>query len=495
MTVHNKLEMAGAFVGNVWTAPAGVPDEILNPATEAVYGLAAVGTTGDLDRALDAARTAFDTGPWRRMSFRARARKMEELHAHLLARRDEIVAMIVAEAGCAQAEAAGLLYAIPLQQLAADIEEAYKRESITSLPFMVNPGWAGDKVLGGGIKQRVPIGVVAAITPFNAGFFLNVVKASAAMIAGNSVVLKPSPYTPFQAWVLADAIQQLDFPPGVFNVVTGGLDVAQGLTTDPRVDMVSFTGSDTIGAAIMAQGAPSLKRMLLELGGKSALIVREDADLDLAAQTAFWNITCETGQGCMLFTRHLVHNSVKQGFLDRMSALFESVKVGDPADPGVTMGPLIRARERDRVAGMVDKAVKDGAELVFGGKAPAHLDKGFFYEPTLLIGVDNQAEIARKEIFGPVGIVIGVDSDAEALSIANDSDFGLGGGIVSADRGRAYEMALELDAGFIILNEGPGAKHPAAPFGGFKRSGIGREAGVEGIDAYTEQKSILFRAG
>jgi aldehyde dehydrogenase (NAD+) len=144
---------------------------------------------------------------------------------------------------------------------------------------------------------------------------------------------------------------------------------------------------------------------------------------------------------------------------------------------------------------MVDKAVRDGAEVVFGGKVPAHLDKGFFYEPTLLTGVDNQAEIARKEIFGPVGVVIGVDSDAEALAIANDSEFGLGGGIVSADKGRAYEMALELDAGFIILNEGPGAKHPAAPFGGFKRSGIGREAGVEGIDAYTEQKSILFRAG
>ena len=496
MTVQGKLEMAGAFVGNVWTPPGAAGyDEIVNPATEAVYGVAAIGTTADLDRALDSARAAFDKGPWRRMTFRERARKMEELHAALLARRDEIVAMIVAEAGCAQMEAAGLLYGIPLQQMAADIEDAYRRDSVQSLPFMVNPGWAGDKVLGGGVKQRVPIGVVAAITPFNAGFFLNVVKMSAAMITGNSVVLKPSPYTPFQAWVVADTIQKLDFPEGVFNVVTGGLDVAQQLTTDPRVDMISFTGSDKVGATIMAQGAPSLKRMLLELGGKSALIVREDADIDLAAQTAFWNITCETGQGCMLFTRHLVHNKVKQAFLDRMSALFATAKVGDPADPTVTVGPLIRGRERDRVAGMVDQAVKAGAEVVFGGQAPAGLDKGFFYEPTLLTGVDNKAPIARTEIFGPVGVVIGVDSDEEALAIANDSDFGLGGGIVSRDRGRAFEMALELDAGFIILNEGPGAKHPAAPFGGFKRSGIGREGGVEGIDAYTEQKSILFRAG
>ena len=496
MTVQTRLEMAGNFVGNVWTSPRdGTVDEIPNPATEAVYGLAAVGGMDDLGEALTTARTAFDSGPWRRMRHRDRARKMEELHTALAARSDEIVDMIVAEAGCARAEAAGLLFAIPMGQMAADIELAYGREETAALPYMVNPGWAGDKVLGGGVKQRVPVGVVAAITPFNAGFFLNVVKSSAALITGNSVVLKPSPYTPFQAWVLADAIQSIDFPPGVFNVVTGGIDVAQALTTDPRVDMVSFTGSDTVGAAIMAQGAPSLKRMLLELGGKSALIVREDADLDLAAQAAFWNITCETGQGCCLFTRHIVHNKVRQAFLDRMTALAGAAKVGDPADPSVTVGPLIRRRELDRVAGMVDRAVADGAELVFGGGRPAHLDRGFFYEPTLIAGVDNSASIARREIFGPVGVVLGFDEDDEALAIANDSPYGLGGGIVSRDKGRAYEMALALDAGFIILNDGPGAKHPHAPFGGFKRSGIGRESGVEGLDAYTELKSILFRAG
>ena len=358
-----------------------------------------------------------------------------------------------------------------MQQMASDIEEAYGRVAVQPLPFIINPGWAGDKVLGGGVKQRVPIGVVAAITPFNAGFFLNLVKASAALITGNSVVLKPSPYTPFQAWIIADTIQGLDFPPGVFNVVTGGLDVARGLTTDPRVDMVSFTGSDTVGAAIMGQGAPSLKRMLLELGGKSALIVRADAPIELAAQNAFWNICCETGQGCCLFTRHIVHNSVKQAFLDKMTELSGYAKVGNPADPTVTVGPLIRARERDRVAGIVDQAVRSGAEIVFGGRTPAGLDRGYFYAPTLLTGVDNSAPVARNEIFGPVGVVIGFDTDAEALAIANDSPYGLGGGIVSADKGRAFEMALELDAGFIVLNEGPGAKHPAAPFGGMKRSG------------------------
>jgi aldehyde dehydrogenase (NAD+) len=492
----NAHKIPGNFFGNHWVPPTEIRfEEIINPATEAVYGMAAIGGVKDCASAIEAARLAFDKGPWRRMRFRDRARKMEDLHLALAARSAEIIDMIVAEAGCARAEASSLLFAIPMQQLLADIEEAYRRDSVIPLPYMVNSGWAGDKILGGGVKQRVPVGVVAAITPFNAGFFLNVVKTSAALIMGNSVVLKPSPYTPFQAWILADVIQKLDFPPGVFNVVTGGIEVAQMLTTDRRIDMVSFTGSDAVGAAIMAQSAPTLKRLLLELGGKSALIVREDADIDLAAQTAFWNITCETGQGCCLFTRHIVHNSVRRSFLDKMTALAAAAKVGDPSDPSVTVGPLIRAKERQRVASIVEKAVAAGAEVVFGGKAPAGLNKGYFYEPTLLTGVDNSAAVARNEIFGPVGVVIGYDNDEQALAIANDSEYGLGGGIVSRDKGRAFEMALGLDAGFIILNEGPGAKHPSAPFGGMKRSGVGRESGSEGLDAYTEVKSILFRAG
>jgi acyl-CoA reductase-like NAD-dependent aldehyde dehydrogenase len=493
---HYQPKLSGAFIGNAWVEPSEARfEDVLNPATEEVYGVASVGGLQECSSAIEAARAAFDAGPWRRMSLRQRAAKMQQLHDALMARSTEIISLIVTETGVARQEAEGMLFAIPMQQLAADIEEAGRRDLVTPLPFMVNPGWAGDRVLGGGVKQRVPVGVVAAITPFNAGFFLNIVKTSAALIMGNSVVLKPAPYTPFQAWILADVIQQLDFPPGVFNVVTGGLDVAQMLTTDPRVDMVSFTGSDAVGSAIMAQAAPSLKRLLLELGGKSALIVREDGDLDLAAQIALWNITCQTGQGCMLFTRHVVHNKVKQGFIDRMLKLAAAVRIGDPADAGVTMGPLIRAKERDRVAQMVDQAVRSGAELLCGGGRPAGLERGFFYEPTLLTGIDNTAAIARTEIFGPVGVVLGFDTDDEAIAIANDSDYGLGGGIVSADKGRAYEMALNLDAGFILLNEGPGAKHPAAPFGGLKRSGIGRESGTEGLDAYTEMKSILFRAG
>jgi aldehyde dehydrogenase (NAD+) len=495
-TPAQKPRTGKLFIANEWVDAAETDFEaIINPATEALYGTVAVGGVGDCETAIIAARHAFDDGPWRRMSFRARARKMEDLHAALSARSDEIIDLIVAEGGCARTEAAGLLYTIPMQQMVYDIEEAYRREETSPLPFIVNPGWSGERILGGGIKQRIPVGVVAAITPFNAGFFLNLVKASAALITGNSVVLKPSPYTPFQALILAETLQALDFPPGVFNVVTGGVDVARLLTTDTRVDLVSFTGSDTVGAAIMAQGAPTLKRMLLELGGKSALIVREDADLDIAARVAFWNITCQAGQGCVLFTRHLVHQRIKRDFTDRIIALAQQAKVGDPADPSVTMGPLIRACERERVAALVNTAIAEGANLVVGGKRPSHLDRGYFYEPTVLDGVDNTASIARKEVFGPVGVIIGFEDDSAAIRMANDSPYGLGGGIVSRDKGRAFEMAMALDAGFIVLNEGPGAKHPAAPFGGLKRSGIGRESGAEGLDAYTELKSIVFAAG
>jgi acyl-CoA reductase-like NAD-dependent aldehyde dehydrogenase len=223
--------------------------------------------------------------------------------------------------------------------------------------------------------------------------------------------------------------------------------------------------------------------------------VREDANLDVAAQTAFWNITCGAGQGCCLFTRHLVHNKIKDAFIDKMVSRSKAAKVGDPSDPTVTVGPLIRGKELNRVSGLVDRAVAGGAKVLFGGNRPQHLSRGFFYEPTLLTGVDNTAPIARQEIFGPVGVVIGYDTDEEALTIANDSPYGLGGGIISADKGRAFEMALQLDAGFIILNDGPGAKHPSAPFGGLKRSGSGRESGIEGLNSYTEVKSIVFRAG
>ncbi|MGI4858195.1 MAG: aldehyde dehydrogenase family protein, partial [Janthinobacterium lividum] len=241
--------------------------------------------------------------------------------------------------------------------------------------------------------------------------------------------------------------------------------------------------------------APTLKKLHLELGGKSALIVRADADLDAAAHAGIGGFTIHCGQGCALTTRHLVHNAVRAQYVERLVALAEAMKVGDPADASVTMGPLIRAQARERVEHYVEQGRASGARLATGGARPAALQRGFFYQPTLFDGVDNASAIAQEEIFGPVAVVIGFDSDEEAIALANDSAFGLDGGIFSRDVGRAYEMALQLRTGGVGLNGGAGTMLSAAPFGGIKRSGMGRENGREGLLEFTSPKSISFHAG
>jgi aldehyde dehydrogenase (NAD+) len=310
------------------------------------------------------------------------------------------------------------------------------------------------------------------------------------------VVLKPSPLTPLEALILGEIAQEIDLPPGVLNVVTGGPDVGEMLTTDPRVDMVSFTGSDVIGAAVMAQASRTLKRVLLELGGKSALIVRDDADFDAAVTAGAAQAVTLSGQGCANWTRHIVHRSLKEEYVRRLVDVVTAAKLGDPGkDSTVTMGPLISATQRGRVEDYVDSGRRNGAVVMCGGRRPTNLAKGFFYEPTVLDEVDNRWKVAQEEIFGPVVVVLGFDEDDEAIAIANDSQYGLSGAIFSADSGTAYEMALRLRTGGVSINGGAGAITGAAPFGGYRRSGIGRERGDEGMWAYTELKTIGFNAG
>jgi aldehyde dehydrogenase (NAD+) len=309
------------------------------------------------------------------------------------------------------------------------------------------------------------------------------------------VVLKPSPYTPFQALVLAGAAHEAGLPPGVFNVITGATAVGELLTKDERVDLVSFTGSDTVGSAIAAQCAPTLKRLVLELGGKSALIVRQDANLKMALAQSLRGFTSHAGQGCAMNTRLLVHNSIRNSFVEQLAAAAQLVRVGDPADPATEMGPLIRAVARDRVERYVKSGLNSGARLKAGGKRPENLNRGFYYEPTLFDDVDPDSVIAQDEIFGPVGVVIGYDTDDEAIQIANRSRFGLRGGIISADVGRAYEMALRIRTGGLTLNGGSGTQMSAGPFGGVKRSGYGRELGEEGLNEFTQIKLIEIQAG
>ena len=310
---------------------------------------------------------------------------------------------------------------------------------------------------------------------------------------GNTVVLKPSPLTPYQALIFADAAESAGLPAGVLNIINGGIETGNQITTDKRVDMVSFTGSDKVGAAIAAQAAPTLKKTHMELGGKSALIVRKDADIAGAVQAGLTGFITHCGQGCALTTRHIVHNSVRAQYVAALQQAVAQVKVGNPADPSVMMGPLIRENARERVERFVQSAVDSGAKLMAGGNRPADLDKGFYFEPTFFDDVDNRSMLAQEEAFGPLACVIGFDSDDEAIQLANDSDFGLAGQIYSNDPGTAYEMAQQLRTGGVAINDGAGTMLSSAPFGGYKRSGYGREFGRHGLLDFCQIKSIAFQ--
>jgi len=482
------------FIGGAWVTPAGGNTEpVVNPATEALIGLAPVAGKIEAEAALSAARQAFDHGPWPRLSGRERAVYMQSFLDALKRREAWLRKLITAEAGATQVSQFAQ-YDLPIQH-AQFFVDICTRDPVRGLPPAVNPTAMGTKMLGAGFSIREPVGVVAAITPYNFPFFLNITKIFPALAAGNTVVLKPSPYTPFQSLVLGEAALEAGLPKGVFGVITGGKDVGEVLTTDRRVDLITFTGSDAVGAAIQAQAAPTLKRLLLELGGKSALIVREDADLEQAAQIGAFNFTWHAGQGCNLATRQLVHNALRPRYVRRVAEIVQAIRLGDPADAATGMGPLIREAQRKRAEMFTAIAQDEGAKLVTGGKRPAGLERGFFFEPTLFDNVSNQSRIAQEEVFGPVGIVIGFESDDEAVATANDSEFGLSGGIISKDVGRAYEMALRLRTGEVYLNGGSGGMSSHAPFGGIKRSGYGREFGEEGFNEFTYLKSVVFHAG
>lgn len=483
------------FIDSEWVTPAsGDSEPVISPATEQVIGTAPVGGRPEVEAAIASARQAFDRGPWPRMAAGERAKKLRAFHGALARRQAEICALIVAETGCPVTLTQFAQYGLPMQHLQYYID-ACVRDPVTPLTVEVVPNMSGTKTLGSGVVVREPVGVVVGITAYNYPYLLNLAKVGPALATGNVIVLKPSPYTPFEALILGEAAEEAGLPPGVLNIVTGGKDVGEWLTSDPRVDMISFTGSDIIGAAIMGQAAPSLKRLHLELGGKSALIVRADADLQAAAAQASMAVTMHCGQGCALPTRAVVHNSVRGRFVEIMKAIAQGAKIGDPNDPATVVGPLIRESQRKRVEYYVGAGRDSGARLVTGGRRPPALERGFFYEPTIFDDTDNSSIIAQEEIFGPVSVVIGFDTDEQAIAIANDSRYGLAGGICSADVGRAYEMALQLRTGSVAINGGAGTMSSHAPFGGYKRSGFGREYGIEGLNEFTQVKAIGYHGG
>ena len=484
------------YIGGSWVKPKGSEAyTVINPATEEAIGEVPIGTAADADAAIAAAREAFDKGPWPRMDWRERAVILQQFHDALVARKDDIVQLCVAEAGSILPVASIMQFDMSLDGFQQYIDQIQRRKFVVPSSVSVHTNWAtGGETLGSTVKVYEPLGVSVGITAYNYPFFLNLAKLGPALASGCTFILKPAPQTPLEAMILGDIATEAGIPPGVFSIVTGGVDVGEKLTTDPRVDQISFTGSDKVGAMIQAQAAPSLKRVALELGGKSAMIVCEDADLEQAAFAGVINFTNQCGQGCVLQTRQLVHNSIKDQYIEMLKAMASQVKLGDPAEPDTGMGPLISAAQRERVLAYIEQGKADGNSLVSGGNIPRGLDRGFFIEPTIFDCPSNSTAIAQEEIFGPVVCVIGFDTEEEAIAIANDSQYGLSGGVFSQDPGRAYRIAMQMRTGGVLINGGGGRLNPSVPFGGYKRSGIGREFGEEGLNEYLEIKVIDFRA-
>jgi len=456
----------------------------VNPATEEVLGTAADATTEDMSRALDAARRAFDTTAWS-SDAALRVRCIRQLQQAMREHIEELREITMAEVGAPRMLTAMAQLEGPVSDLsfAADTAESYSWR--TDLGVASPMGIATQRTV-----VREPVGVVAAITPWNFPHQINLAKIGPALAAGNTLVLKPAPDTPWCAAVLGELAERTDLPPGVLNIVTSN-DHAVGamLSSDPRVDMVSFTGSTATGRAVMAASAATIKKVFLELGGKSAFLVLDDADLAGACSMAGFTASMHAGQGCAITTRLVVPRARYDEAVQAAAATMSGIRPGDPNDPGTICGPVISARQRDRVQSYLDLALAEGGTFACGGGRPADRDRGFFIEPTVIAGLTNDSRVAREEIFGPVLTVIAHDGDDDAVRIANDSPYGLSGSVFSADPERAAAVADRLRVGTVNVNGGVWYSADV-PFGGYKQSGIGREMGVAGFEEYLELKVI-----
>jgi aldehyde dehydrogenase (NAD+) len=477
------------FIDGRWVPSEGTESvEAINPATETVIGVVPQSSEADVVKAIEAARRAFDEGPWPRMKPAERAAVLSRMAESMRRRQAELVELDIAEVGRARMLAESIFVDVPI----AHLEDMAERV-LPSFPFdeAMLPH-VTDYGVGCGVMQREAYGVASIITPYNAPLFLAVFKLAPALGAGCTAILKPSPYTPLSAFVMAEIAEEAGLPPGVLNVVTGSPEVGALLTTHPGVDIVSFTGSDGVGRKIMGQAADTLKKVVLELGGKSANIICDDADLTKVIPDVVMNFTVNCGQGCSMLTRTLVHESIHDDLVAGLKTAVDNVKVGDPADPTVTMGPLISAAQRDKVESLIRAGIDEGAQLAHGGGRPTHLTKGFFVEPTVFVGVQNSMTIAQREFFGPVTVVIPFRDDDEAVRLANESDYGLAGGVWSGNAQRAFQIGQRIRAGMVSLNGGGAGLSPHAAFGGYKASGIGREWGAWGLSEFLQHKSLVW---
>jgi acyl-CoA reductase-like NAD-dependent aldehyde dehydrogenase len=475
------------FIGGSWVE-ASTPGriDVVSPHTEEPVASVAAAGPDDLDRAVAAARTAFDTGPWPRMEPADRIDAVRRLAKTYGERRTEMAEIITSEIGAPISFAQRAQVALPWTMMTAfcDLAETYPWHE-------ARPGMYGSDVH----IRREPVGVVAAIVPWNMPQFLIVTKLIPALLAGCTVVLKPAPESPLNALLLAEMIAESELPPGVVSVLPGDASVGDMLVKHLGVDKVSFTGSTSAGKAVAAACATDLRRVSLELGGKSAAIVLEDADPGTVATAVRSASLSNSGQICNALTRILVPAARADEFTDALAAEMASLVVGDPTDAATQVGPLVAQRQQERVRGYIDAGQHEGARLVLGGTAmPDGIDKGWYVRPTLFANADNTMRIAREEIFGPVLTMIPYSGEDEAVAIANDSDYGLAGSVFTGDTDRGLSVATRIRTGTFGVNQGY-TMDPFAPFGGVKGSGYGRELGREGIDGYTDTKSISVAGG
>ena len=471
------------FIGSEWVTPTtSARLEVRSPATGEVVGEVPETTIADADRAVAAARRAFDEGPWPNLSMVERAAYLRKVGEALAPRGDELDELVPAESGIPICFYSGSS-SFPLIDYYAGLAESYVLDE-------VRPGRPG--VTGDGIVHRAPVGVVAAMTPWNGPVMQVLMKLVPSLLAGSTTVVKPAPETPLSAMVVAEACAAAGLPEGVVSILPGGREVGVHLVGHAGVDHVSFTGSTPSGLSIASQCGASLRRVNLELGGKSAAILLEDLDLDAVLPTVAQFGYFFNGEACAALTRVLAPRSRYDQVVDRYCELVAGYPVGDPLDPNTFVGPLIHEAQRAKVEGYIGLGVEEGAKVALGGGRPAGLDAGCYVEPTVLRDVDNAMRVAREEIFGPVVVVIPYDDVDDAVRIANDSPLGLAGGVFGDDADAALAVARRLRTGHVGINTL--GMDWVLPFGGFKQSGIGRELGVEGLEEYLELQCFGFPA-
>jgi len=474
-------ERSDLFIGGTWVAPNSTDViEVVSPASEEVIGRVPQANQADIDAAVAAARAAFDDGPWPSMSPAERADVMAALSAGIAARSTEFAELITAENG------APSVFSLMGGVFASTMVLDYYTDLARNHPF------SDERVglMGPVTVERTPVGVVAAVVPWNVPLFTAMLKLAPAMAAGCTVVLKPAPETPIDAYLLAEEAVAAGVPPGVLNIVATGREAGEHLVTHPGVNKVAFTGSTAAGRHIAGLCGQLLRPCTLELGGKSAAVILDDADVAATIAGLTPATIMNNGQACVAQTRVLVPNSRAAEFTDAFVEAVAALTVGDPADPATEVGPLTSERQRQRVEGYIAAGRDEGATVALGGGRPAGFDRGWYVEPTVFTGVDNRMRIAQEEIFGPVISVIGYDSVDDAVAIANDNPYGLSGSVWSADTDRATSVARRMDTGTVSVNGF--MIEFCAPFGGFKDSGLGRELGPEGLAPYLEPKTIMY---